>query len=58
MARTKKHIADAWCPRCKDLLGKIYERHLKDDVFDHVTVPKVIPKRCLKCEGVVERKPL
>ena len=58
MPRAKKHIADVWCPRCKDILGKIYERHLNDEVYDHVTTPKKLPTRCLKCEGVVERKPL
>jgi len=58
MARTKKFIASAYCPCCKDHCGKIYERQLNETVIEYVTEPKVLPKRCSKCEGVLVRKNL
>lgn len=56
MPPAKKLVSEVWCPRCKCYVGKIYEVEFKDHHYKHVTVPKVLPKECSMCEGVVERK--
>jgi hypothetical protein len=56
MAAAKKLVGEAWCPRCKCHVGKIYEKEVREGFFENSTVPKVIPKYCNMCEGVIERK--
>jgi len=53
----RKHLeAEAWCPRCKSFVGKIFLVEEREGCFVTQTEPKKFPTRCNVCEGVIERK--
>jgi len=56
MAAAKIFEAEAWCPQCKTYVGKIFKKEIREGMYVHVTEPKVLPKRCSVCEGVIVRK--
>lgn len=56
MAKTKHLEAEIWCPDCRVYAGKVWKTEVKDGFFEHLTEPKVMPKKCSLCEGVLVRK--
>ena len=56
MAATLTYENDVWCPVCKTSYGKIFRKEIRDGVYQTVTQPAKIQKRCSVCEGVLVRK--
>ena len=44
------------CPMCGDAIGEIWRKQVSPDVWKNVTKPATMPKRCSRCDVIVERK--
>jgi hypothetical protein len=47
---------EAWCPKCREVMGVIYRVQVDQWHWRHETKPSPLPKYCNRCEQVVERR--
>ena len=47
---------EIWCPRCREVVGKVMRRQVGPDLWTHERTPKRLRPFCTRCETVLVRK--
>ena len=45
-----------WCPRCKEVVGKVLRKQTGPDLWVNERVPKRLGPFCTRCETVLVRR--
>lgn len=56
MSATMELESEIWCPRCREVVGKVMRKQTSDDVWSNVRTPKGLRPYCTRCETVLVRK--
>ena len=56
MSAVLEQETEIWCPRCREVVGKVMRRQTSPDVWANVRTPKRLGPRCTRCETVLVRR--